>query len=132
MRILVLTEEGDGGIARLRERRESFDVTEFRLSYTCPNPRCKNEFIFKIEKSELPSGKNPKPKFRASWKTCPACNVDLKALDNYPDNPLLWHAVSLFQSFYDFVCTHATDLSLKLVVTTPELKAAAPETKGPA
>jgi hypothetical protein len=76
MRILVLTEDGDGE-ARVRERRESFDITEFRLSYTCPNPNCKNEFTFKIEKSEPISDKKPTTP-KPSWARCPACNMELR------------------------------------------------------
>jgi hypothetical protein len=130
MRILVLTEGGDGA-ARVRESREIFDVNEFRLSYTCPNPNCKNEFTFKIEKSEPISEQNPRPKSKPSWTRCPACNVELKTKEKVYPSELLWQAVSLYQAFYDFVCTHATDLPLKLVVTVPDPKAVAPENKAP-
>jgi hypothetical protein len=120
MRILVLTEEGDGE-ARIRERRESFDITEFRLTITCPN--CKNEFAFNVEESKPIGPENQKPKGPPIWRRCPACNVPFKDDEKYP-NGLVFGALSLYQAFYDFVCAYAEDLPLKLVVvTTPEPKA---------
>jgi len=127
MRILVLTEEGDGE-ARVRERRESFDITEFRLTFTCP--KCKNEFAFNVEETKPIGTENRKQKDPPIWPKCPACNEPFKADDKYP-NGLVWGALCLYQPFYDFVCAHAKDFPLKLVVVTvPEPKSPDAKNKG--
>jgi DNA-directed RNA polymerase subunit RPC12/RpoP len=111
MRILVLTEEGDG-TTRLREQREVFGVNEFRLSYTCV--KCRTEFLFRADDS------GP----RIKWFDCPVCQQKLemsegsknRAVPN-PDDVYLWEALSLYRKFYSFADAH--ELPLKLVVTVP-------------
>jgi DNA replicative helicase MCM subunit Mcm2 (Cdc46/Mcm family) len=109
MRILVLNDEGEG-TASVRERREIFDVAEFRLSYTCPD--CRTEFIFKVENSE--------PKER--WKKCPVCAKELKRWDRDDDSSrgvALWRALSEYRDFHKFAVTEQK-LPLKLVIVSPE------------
>jgi hypothetical protein len=106
MRILVLNEDGS------TDARELFDVAQFRISYTCPNPDCGHEFIFRVD------GKAP------SWNQCPACGNDLKTWkeDTTAPRPVLWDALSQYRNFYRFVTEQK--LALKLVVVSPDLKPA--------
>ncbi len=106
MRILVLEENGESAI--VRERREVFALTEFRLSYTCP--KCRTEFSFDAESGE------PQKK----WTDCPVCGEALKVrnTDNLNPEPYLWEAVSLYREFHKFVTK--AELPLTLVAITPE------------
>jgi transposase-like protein len=108
MRILVLTD--DNGTTRVRESREVFDVAEFKLVYTCPD--CKNEFIFTADKEGEP---------KQSWRACPVCAKNLTLFDTGTATPevLLWEALSLYRSFYEFVTTRHPFPELKLLVTVP-------------
>ena len=108
MRILVLDE--NNGKAHVRERREIFDVSEFRLSYVCPG--CNNEFIFRPDKEGEP---------KQAWRVCPVCNADLKTKRDEGSAPppvLLWEAISRYREFYSFVTKH--DISLKLMAVQGE------------
>lgn len=113
MRILVLDDEGDG-TARVRERREVFDVAEFRLSYTCP--KCESELVFKPEKQQalLPTGEpDPDPKKQASLpatELCLVCHTNMGMADGGQG---LWEAIKLYREFYDY--THGNKVPLKLV-----------------
>lgn len=114
MRILVLNDVRDG-TADVRERREVFDLAEFRLSYTCPH--CGNEFIFKAEKSEPVE----------TWRKCPMCARELATWKDQTNPPVvLWEALSLYRDFYKFVT--GCKLPLKLVVTE-SLQTTSPDDK---
>jgi DNA-directed RNA polymerase subunit RPC12/RpoP len=108
MRILVLNDEGDG-TASVRERREIFEIAEFRLSYTCTG--CGTEFIFNVENNE--------PKER--WKKCSVCAKELKRWDRDDDSSrglVVWRALSECRDFHKFVTEPM--LPLKLVVISPD------------
>ena len=111
MRILVLNDEGEGAVS-VRERREMFDVDQFRLSYTCPD--CKNELIFSPERSAtLPTE-----------DSCPICHnkvlksVEVKWCGKDVSVVALWEAVRLYREFYDHVSKHK--VPLKLAVIQPQ------------
>lgn len=106
MRLLVLEEEN--GTARLRESRESFDIAELRLCYTCP--RCQTEFVFRANSSDP----------AVEWKTqaCPVCGKELKPskADASLSKTALWEALELYREFYKFVAKqHLTDLRMLVI-----------------
>jgi hypothetical protein len=112
MRILVLNDEGDG-TASVRERRDVFDIAEFRLSYTCPD--CGSEFVFNSEKYELlPTGEpdltKTAPLPGSEW--CLVCHTNMGMADR---GEALWRAIKLYREFYDY--THRNKVPLKLVTT---------------
>jgi hypothetical protein len=89
---------------QIREGKEIFDVTEFRLSYTCPS--CGTEFTFKPDVG-LPS-----------WVNCQVCRNQLVTFKENTISPgvALWHALSLYREFHKFVTDHKFPLKLVAVV----------------
>jgi hypothetical protein len=107
MRILVLDDHEDG-TANIRERREIFDLPEFRLSYTCST--CKTELILN------PARGAPLP----TADSCPICHamlnsVDVKRSEHEVSVVAVWEATNLFREFYDFVSKHKVPLKLVVI-----------------
>ena len=102
--------------------RPSFAITDLRLSYTCPHPECRAEFIFSAE-------------IKSRWTECPACKKPLATssisqadLQRDPElqqwqnsDFLLWQTVWLYKQLHRLATTHE---DFKLRVCQSSLTAA--------